>query len=165
MRNTLAFRMPLLAVRDMARSKRFYVELFGQQVKFDFGENVVFSGGFSLQAQFGRLAGFPEEQIQYRAHNMELYFETEEIEAFARKVEEWPEPIELLHPIQMHPWGQRVIRLFDPDGHLIEVGETMQGVVRRLIAEGHSPEETARITQHPLDFVNQSIKKTSDPKV
>ena len=41
-----------------------------------------------------------------------------------------------------------------PDGHIIEIGESMAYVARRLLAEGKTPEETASITQYPLEFVN-----------
>ena len=51
------------------------------------------------------------------------------------------------------PWGQRVIRIYDPDRHIVEVGESMKAVVLRLLAEGMSPEETATKTMHPLEFV------------
>lgn len=43
-----------------------------------------------------------------------------------------------------HPWGQRVIRFYDLDGHLIEVGESMKLVIRRFQAAGMTPEEIAR---------------------
>ena len=29
----------------------------------------------------------------------------------------------LVHPIRMEPWGQRVFRIFDPDKHVVELGE------------------------------------------
>ncbi len=35
-----------------------------------------------------------------------------------------------------HSWGQRVIRFYDLDGHLIEVGESMAMVIRRFFRGG-----------------------------
>ena len=42
----IKFRMPLLAVRDVEISKKFYHDLFDQEVVLDLGGNVTFSGGF-----------------------------------------------------------------------------------------------------------------------
>ncbi|WP_418991399.1 VOC family protein [Alistipes sp.] len=149
----LTFEAPLLAVRDVERSKRFYCELFDQKVVLDFGENVTFSDGFAIQEGFDRLTGIPRASIRERPHNMELYFETNDLEAFMQKLEALDNPVELLHPPRTYPWRQRVVRLYDPDGHLIEVGEAMQIVVRRCLREGLTPQQTAEITQHPLEFV------------
>lgn len=149
----LRFRLPLIAVRDIERSKRFYCGLFGQEIVLDFGENVTFSGGFAIQADFGRITGAAEESTGRRTNNMELYFETDDIEAFVRKLEAWPETVEYLHGIRTHDWQQRVIRIYDPDGHLLEIGEDINFVIRRCLSEGRTPEETAAITQHPLALV------------
>ena len=46
----IKFRMPLLAVRDVEISKKFYHDLFDQEVVLDLGGNVTFSGGFSVNA-------------------------------------------------------------------------------------------------------------------
>ncbi|NCU32068.1 MAG: hypothetical protein EOM23_03850 [Candidatus Moranbacteria bacterium] len=34
--------------------------------------------------------------------------------------------VEFLHKIQEKPWGQKTIRFFDPDRHLIEIGEVLK---------------------------------------
>lgn len=44
---------------------------------------------------------------------------------------------------QLMPWGQRVVRLYDPDQHLIEVVENMVLVVKRFLDRGLSLEKTA----------------------
>lgn len=31
--------------------------------------------------------------------------------------------VELIHPIERQAWGQKVFRFYDPDGHIVEVGE------------------------------------------
>lgn len=51
----IKFRMPLLAVRDVEISKKFYHDLFDQEVVLDLGGNVTFSGGFSVQQDFDRV--------------------------------------------------------------------------------------------------------------
>ena len=42
-----------------------------------------------------------------------------------------------------HSWGQRVIRFYDLDGHLIEVGEDMKMVVKRFLASSMTMEEVS----------------------
>ena len=59
----IKFRMPLLAVRDVEISKKFYHDLFDQEVVLDLGGNVTFSGGFSVQQDFDRLTGVPKSTI------------------------------------------------------------------------------------------------------
>ncbi len=57
-----------------------------------------------------------------------------------------------------HAWQQRVVRLYDPDWHMIEVGESMEHIALRLLDEGRSVEETAALIHHPTDFVEQCRK-------
>ena len=147
------YQMPLIAVSDVGRSKRFYCGLFDQRVVLDFGENVTFSGGFAIQEKFAWLTGLAEDSVRSRPNNMELYFETDDLDAFMQRLGEWPDPVELLHPPHKYGWQQCTVRFYDPDGHIVEVGEAMEVVIRRCLAEGHTAEETAALTQHPLEFV------------
>lgn len=39
------------------------------------------------------------------------------------------------------PWGQRVIRFYDLDGYIIEVGEDMKTVINRFLDSGMTIEE------------------------
>ena len=82
----IKFRMPLLAVRDVEISKKFYHDLFDQEVVLDLGGNVTFSGGFSVQQDFDRLTGVPKSTILHQSHNMELYFEVDDFDAFTEKL-------------------------------------------------------------------------------
>lgn len=138
----------------MDRSLAFYRELFGQEVVCDLGWNKILTCGLTLQLNFDRLCEFPEEKMQFKTYNMELYFETDDIDAFAELLDKHPE-VEILNGLKTHPWKQRVIRLFDPDGHIIEVGECMESVAFREFDAGHSVEETAEIIQHPPELVQQ----------
>ncbi|RKX68718.1 hypothetical protein DRP43_05215, partial [candidate division TA06 bacterium] len=40
--------------------------------------------------------------------------------------------IEFLHEIHEEPWGQRTIRFFDPDNHLIEIGEPLPIFIKNM---------------------------------
>lgn len=50
------------------------------------------------------------------------------------------------------------MRFYDPDGHIIEVGETMPSVVRRFLAQGLTLEEVAQRMDVPLEYL------TNDPQ-
>ena len=83
--------------------------------------NVILTEGLVLQdasiwKQFIKKDLIPEN------NTTELYFEEPDIEAFARKLEEYKEPIQYVNELMEHTWGQKVIRFYDPDGNLIEVG-------------------------------------------
>ena len=141
----------LYAVRSIEAAKRFYQEVLGQKIILDHGTNVTFEGGFALQEDFAGLVGFPADKVHWRPWNGELYFETEDIDGDAARVK--GAGVELLHEVKEYPWGQRVLRFFDPDGNLIELGESMRSVAMRYFAQGMSDEEVARRTQHPIELV------------
>lgn len=148
----MVFSTTLIAVRDMERSLAFYKEIFNQDVKVDLGWNKTLTCGLALQTHFDELCDFPAECMKFRTYNMELYFETENMDEFAAVLAAHPE-VELLHDVMTYPWRQRVVRIFDPDGHIIEVGESMESVAFREFDAGHSVQETAGIIEHPLDLV------------
>lgn len=152
----MKFQLALLAVKDVEASKRFYGELFGQTVTLDLGRNVTFSGGFAIQQDFAWLTGIEEASVKERTHNMELYFEADDFDAFMQKLGAY-ENVRYVHPPKKYEWQQRVVRIYDPDGHMIEIGESMQVIARRYLARGYSVEETAEIIQHPAEFVKNCI--------
>lgn len=153
----IKYRLPLLAVRDVEISKQFYHDLFDQEVALDLGQNVTFSGGFAIQQDFDKLTDVPKSTILHQSNNMELYFEVDDFDAFMEKLRGVLD-VELVHPPKMHEWHQRVVRLYDPDWHMVEVGESMEVVARRLMQEGNTAEQTAQMTQMPLEFVEQCRK-------
>jgi len=148
----LEYKLPLIAVKSIEISKKFYADLFGQEVVLDLGRNVTLSGGFALQEDFKWLADLPEEPSYDKCYNMELYFEVDDFDGFMDKLSAFPE-IKWVNPPKKYEWQQRVIRIFDPDGHMIEIGESMAVIARRYLAEGKTPEETSAIIMHPVEFV------------
>ena len=139
----------LLVVKNIESSKMFYRDLFGLRVIADFDGNVVLTEGLVLQDE-AVWKSFIQKDVIQKGHNTELYFEENHMDAFLEKLKVWPEPIEFVNPLMEHSWGQRVVRLYDPDGHMIEIGESMDYVVRRFLASGMSIEETANKTQMAL---------------
>ena len=142
----------LIAVRDMERSLAFYRELFELEVALDLGWCKALSCGLTLQLNFEQIADFPKESMTFRSNTMELYFETEDFDAFLALLDTHPE-VERLHEARTFPWLQRSIHIFDPDGHLLEVSESMEIVARREFDKGFSVEETAERIQHPAPLV------------
>ena len=82
---------------------------------------------------------------------MELYFETPDMDGFIDKLSQNAE-ISYVHPLKEHRQGQRVVRIFDPDGHIVEIGEAMSCVVRRFSESGLTPEQIATRMDVPLSY-------------
>ena len=74
---------------------------------------------------------FVDEKVVPGGNAMELYFEDNDLDAFAEKLEASPYEIQYVNRLMEHDWGQRVIRFYDPDMHLIEVGESLEYVARK----------------------------------
>ena len=49
------------------------------------------------------------------------YFEDEDIEGFAVKLENYSVSIKYVNRLTKLPWGQKMLRFYDMDGNLIEV--------------------------------------------
>lgn len=111
----------LIVVKDMEKSIKFYKELFGMEVILDNDGNVIMTEGLVLQ-DIKYWEQFLNRKCIPKNHMSELYFEERDIEVFQKKLENYPEPIEYVNQLMTHSWGQRVIRFYDPDGNLIEVG-------------------------------------------
>ncbi|GAA6514784.1 glyoxalase/bleomycin resistance/dioxygenase family protein [Phocea massiliensis] len=126
----------------------------------DLGRNVTVSGGFAVQEGLDWLLDIPKETMVWRPRNMELYFEVEDFDAFLEKLAAYPE-VEQVHPPKKHEWQQRVARIFDPDGHIIEIGESMKVIAQRYLRMGCSVEETAQIIQHLAEFVESCLREVT----
>jgi hypothetical protein len=84
----------------------------------------------------------------------ELYFETENYDVFIEKLNNYDDfEIEIVHKTKEFPWGQRVIRFYDLDNHMIEVGESMDVVIKRFFSSGMSVEDVAEKTGYPVEYV------------
>ena len=92
----------LIVVDDVERSKNFYCHLFGLRVVTDFGGNVILTEGLVLQER-KLWDGLIGESSISGGNDVELYFEENNME---------------------NAWGKRVVRIADPDGHMIEIGES-----------------------------------------
>ncbi len=111
----------LIVVKDIERSKKFYRDLFGLEVIRDFEGNVILTEGLVLQEE-KIWREFLGKEIVPRNNACELYFEDRDPEAFVEKLEKLYPSVIYVNRLMTHSWGQKVVRFYDPDGNLIEVG-------------------------------------------
>lgn len=114
----------LIVVNDMEKSIEFYKELFGLHVVLNNEGNVIMTEGLVLQDK-KVWQEFLQKDIIPQNNATELYFEENDIEGFAKKLENYKDPIIYVNPLTENPWGKKVIRFYDPSGNLIEVGTPM----------------------------------------
>lgn len=148
----MEFKLALLAVKSVNVSRKFYEEIFEQKVVLDLGKNITFNGGFAIQEDFAWLTDVPKDSIIEKSNNMELYFEVNDFDAFIEKLKNY-RGIKYVHGPKKHDWQQRVVRIYDPDYHIIEIGESMEVIAKRYFEDGYSIEEISKIIQSPIDYV------------
>ncbi|MBO4947859.1 MAG: VOC family protein [Peptococcaceae bacterium] len=111
----------LIVVKDIEASKKFYHDLFGIDMVLDNDGNMILTEGLVLQDK-KIWKSFLDRDIVPKSNSCELYFEEQDIESFIEKLERLYPGIEYVNRLMTHSWGQRVIRFYDLDGNLIEVG-------------------------------------------
>ncbi|VUW98053.1 VOC family protein [Faecalibacterium prausnitzii] len=114
----------LIVVKDIEKSRKFYHDLFGIDLVLDNDGNMIFTEGLVLQDE-KIWKSFLGRDILPQNNACELYFEEQDIEVFVEKLERLYPSIEYVNRLMTHSWGQRVIRFYDLDGNLIEVGTPM----------------------------------------
>ena len=101
----MRLRNVLIVVKDMERSIKFYHDLFGLDTVVDQDGNVILTEGLVLQ----------DEKLWKK-------FLEREFDCFVEKLERLYPEVQYVNRPMTHSWGQRVVRFYDPDGNLIEVG-------------------------------------------
>jgi len=114
----------LIVVKDIEESRKFYHDLFGIDLVLDNDGNMILTEGIVLQDE-KIWSTFLDRDIVQKSNSCELYFEEQDIELFIEKLERLYPTIEYVNHLMTHSWGQRVIRFYDLDGNLIEVGTPM----------------------------------------
>ena len=111
----------LIVVKDIEKSRQFYHELFGLDMVLDNDGNMILTEGLVLQDEkvWGKFLG---KDVIPKNNSCELYFEEKDIEGFVQKLENLYPSIQYVNRLMTHSWGQKVIRFYDLDGNLIEVG-------------------------------------------
>lgn len=111
----------LIVVKDIARARKYYHDLFGLDMLLDNDGNMILTEGLVLQQEACWTESLNKEVLPRNNHS-ELYFEETDIEVFAEKLEHLYPETEYVSKLMTHSWGQKVIRFYDLDGNLIEVG-------------------------------------------
>jgi len=114
----------LIVVKDIEKSKQFYHDLFGLNMVLDNDGNVILTEGLVLQDEKIWKTFLGKEIIPHN-NSCELYFEETDIEAFVEKLDNLYPSIQYVNKLMTHSWGQKVVRFYDLDGNLIEVGTPM----------------------------------------
>lgn len=153
----MEFVCSLIIVEDINQAREFYENILEQKVEMDFGENITFKGGFALhqKSHFKKLIN--NKPIIRKTNNFELYFEHDAIKEFTQKIKN--KGIELVHDLREQPWKQRVIRFYDYDHNMIEVGESMSYVAYRLFKEGYTVKTISEFIYMPEKMILESIDK------
>jgi len=138
----MEYKSIVISVTDINKARKFYEDLFGLELYQDYGINISFTCGISLQQDFDWLVGLPKEKVLKESNNIELCFEEEQFEDFLIKLKSFD--VRYLGDVIEHSWGQRVVRFYDLDGHIIEVGENMRMVIKRFQTAGLSMGEISQ---------------------
>ena len=145
------FHSTVLFVNDIAVSKTFYTQFLNFTIELDFGKNVVLSNGITLW-EIGKEHLITNTlKTENGSTRFELYFEDENIDEVYIALEK--AGIRFFHPIHEEPWGQRTLRFFDPDNHLIEIGEPLDIFVNAMHNRGLTPAQISAKSGIPIEKV------------
>ncbi len=111
----------LIVTKDIEKSKKFYHDVLGLDMILDNDGNMILTEGLVLQDE-AIWRKFIEKDVILKNNATELYFEEKDIEGFIEKLETLYPDVEYVNTLMTHSWGQKVVRFYDPDGNLIEVG-------------------------------------------
>lgn len=153
---------PVLFVKDAKQSRNFYVDILGMTVTADFGGlNFAFEEGFAIwQIMDGNIVietlGRNNIENPQSTSRFEICFETETLDSIYKTLKE--NNVKFLHEVNTEIWGQRTIRFYDPDGHLIEIGEAMPVFLKRIYEEeGQNLEATSKRTFMPIEGIKHFL--------
>jgi len=118
--NTIVF------VKNIEASKEFYTNIVGLHILDDYGTIVFFENHFVIHnAQSITHTVFkrddPAAADNQGRKNILIYLESDTLEETYEKIRN--AAVNILHGIEKQEWGQRVFRFYDPDGHMVEIGE------------------------------------------
>jgi|AGTN01.2.fsa_nt_gi Glyoxalase/Bleomycin resistance protein/Dioxygenase superfamily. len=123
----IRFNNPIIFSGDIERSKAFYHGLLGLAVIQDSGSFVLLEGNLGLHSAdvFYEYLKKPYRGESMGRDNLDLYFTATGLEEVQQRLKEAGVPF--IHGIQRCPWGETVLRVYDPDGHIVEIGDAGQG--------------------------------------
>jgi catechol 2,3-dioxygenase-like lactoylglutathione lyase family enzyme len=153
----MIYHSTVIFVKDIEVSKEFYTRYLGFSVEHDFGKNIILSNGLTLWEINPEYIISKQLETKIESNRYELYFEDDNIQEAFGKLER--AGVKFFQTLHEEPWGQRTFRFFDPDKHLIEIGEPLPVFVRNMSAKGFSPEQIAAKSGIPPETVRTLIEK------
>lgn len=121
----IRFRHSIALVKSIEESKRFYRDIIGLKVIREFDTFILFQDEFAIHAAdlFYTYLNKPYHGEKMGHDNVDFYFTTSDLEGMQKKLKE--EKVAFIHEIYKHAWGEKVIRVYDPDGHILEIGDAL----------------------------------------
>ncbi|MGE5494647.1 MAG: VOC family protein [Burkholderiales bacterium] len=122
----IKFHTAIIFTGDIAASKKFYHGLLGIEVLQDAGTFVLLEGSLGLHKAdvFYEYIGKQYGGETMGRDNLDLYFTTDDIEAAEQRLKD--AGVKFIHEIKEFPWGEKLFRVYDPDGHIVEIGDAGQ---------------------------------------
>jgi Lactoylglutathione lyase and related lyases len=119
------FAHTLILVKDILESKQFYNEMIGINILHDYGDCVLFENGFAMHtaSKFYEYLKKPYLNEKMGRDNVDIYFVTDDLEVIYQKLE--VNGVKMIHGIEPQQWGEKVIRFYDPDQHVVEIGDAV----------------------------------------
>ena len=147
----------VLFVSDITQSKKFYTDVIGLDIIYDFGNNITLSQNIALWKASDNHPIQQKLQTNNTGNKVELYFEDENIEECYQKL--ISAEVEIFQHLHEEPWGQRTFRFFDPDHHLIEVGEPLKVFVTNMLKKGMDHQQIYEKSRIPLEDIKEILKE------
>jgi catechol 2,3-dioxygenase-like lactoylglutathione lyase family enzyme len=118
--NTIVF------VRDITVSTKFYSELLGLKIMNSYPTIVWFENNLAIhdaKALYDTVykIDLPAPVPQQGKNNIDIYFECKDLKELYNRLKQ--ADVEFIHHIEKQAWEQKVIRFYDPDRHIVEIGE------------------------------------------
>jgi catechol 2,3-dioxygenase-like lactoylglutathione lyase family enzyme len=114
--------IPQLRTTDLAASIRFYTEIVGLTVEFQYQD---FYAGIRAGQQVFHLKRVDEKDpsIDFvdRGGHLHLYFETDDVDAAAAALR--AKTVPLVQDVHDTPWGTREFTIVDDQGHTLYFGQ------------------------------------------
>lgn len=153
----LDFSATVLFVKDISKSKQFYIDVLSQKIKHDFGNNITFESNIALwqiPEKHELNNSFYTRNNQNKA--LELYFETSDIKSIYKEISK--HKLSFCNELKEEFWGQKTFRFFDIDNNLIEIGESLDTFIIRMYQEGLTKVQVAEKTGIPINTINDILK-------
>ncbi len=153
----MGYKSAIIVVEEIKRSRELYENVLEMIVAEDYGiYNVGFEGGLSLyqKAFFEQLTD--GLQVTSKANNCVLYFEVDDPRSLDNKISQLG--YAFINHVREQPWGQLSMRFYDADGYILEIGEKMDLMVKRLKAEGKTIQEISAKTSLTIEQIEGYLK-------